>query len=93
VVGFAHAEHGEEIGAFLEMESIDAELRARLAAAIESMPVAERPKVVLHGKRLIPRTHTGKVQRRKMQPWFAAWSAHRGPLVVAESVEDPPGKK
>ncbi len=75
------------------MESIDAELRARLAAAIESMPVAERPKVVLHGKRLIPRTHTGKVQRRKMQPWFAAWSAHRGPLVVAESVEDPPGKK
>ncbi|HUJ25973.1 MAG TPA: class I adenylate-forming enzyme family protein, partial [Myxococcales bacterium] len=82
VVGFAHREHGEEVGAYLEVESFDEALRSRILAALESMPVAERPKILLHGARPIPRTHTGKVQRRKMQPWFEKWSAHRGPTLV-----------
>jgi len=56
---------------------------AAIVAALEAMPIAERPKVVLFGVQPIPRTHTGKIQRRKMQPWFAAWSAHRGLGVVA----------
>jgi len=88
VLGFPHCEHGEEVGAYLEIESLDEALRARLAAAIEAMPVAERPKVVLHGTHPIPRTHTGKIQRRKMQPWFATWVAHRGLIVIDQLPAD-----
>jgi len=84
VLGFPHREHGEEVGAYLEIDVLDAALRERLAAAIGAMPVAERPKVVLHGPQPIPRTHTGKIQRRKMQPWFARWVTHRGPTVIDE---------
>jgi len=84
VLGFPHSEHGEEVGAYLEIESCDEALRARLAAAIEAMPLPERPKVLLHGTQPIPRTHTGKIQRRKMQPWFASWAEHRGQTVISE---------
>ena len=84
VLGFPHQEHGEEVGAYLVIASFDEGLRARLSAAIEAMPVAERPKVLLHGAHPIPRTHTGKIQRRKMRPWFAAWIAHRGVTVIDE---------
>ncbi len=83
VLGFPHRDHGEEIGAYIEMESLDEALRARLEAALEAMPIAERPKVLLHGAQAIPRTHTGKVQRRRMQPWFAPYSMHRGLGVIA----------
>jgi long-chain acyl-CoA synthetase len=82
VLGFPHGEHGEEVGAYVETPALDEPLRARLAAAIDAMPVPERPKVILHGLQPIPRTHTGKIQRRKMQPWFAQFAAHRGPAVV-----------
>jgi long-chain acyl-CoA synthetase len=84
VLGFPHQEHGEEVGAYLEIEACDEALKARLAAAIEAMPPAERPKVVLHGRHPIPRTHTGKIQRRKMQPWFARWAQHHGQTVIGE---------
>lgn len=90
VLGFPHREHGEEVGAYLETASLDEALRARLSAAIEAMPVAERPKVLLHGVHPIPRTHTGKIQRRKMRPWFAAWIAHRGRTVIDELPADRP---
>ncbi len=60
---------------------MDAAAQAALAAVLDAMPLPERPKVVLFGARPIPRTHTGKVQRRKMQSWFAAWSGHRGASV------------
>jgi len=86
VLGFPHRDHGEEIGAYLEMEALDEALRARLEAALESMPIAERPKVVLHGAQAIPRTHTGKVQRRRIQPLFAAYATHRGLGVIAQAV-------
>ncbi len=82
VIGFAHREHGEEVGAYLERETVDDSLRERLAAAIQRLPVAERPKVILYGADPIPRTHTGKVQRRKMEPWFGAYAGHRGAIVV-----------
>jgi acyl-CoA synthetase (AMP-forming)/AMP-acid ligase II len=81
VLGFPHAEHGEEVGAYVEVASMDAAAQAALAAVLDAMPLPERPKVVLFGARPIPRTHTGKVQRRKMQSWFAAWSGHRGASV------------
>ena len=82
VLGFAHQAHGEEVGAYVEIDALDDALRARLTSAIQAMPLAERPKVVLHGQQPIPRTHTGKIQRRKMQPWFDAWVGHRGAVVI-----------
>ena len=84
VLGFPHAAHGEEVGAYIETEELDDALRERLSAAIGAMPVAERPKIVLHGTEPIPRTHTGKIQRRKMQPWFAPWATHGGAMVFAQ---------
>jgi long-chain acyl-CoA synthetase len=70
VLGFPSADHGEEVGAYLETDALGEPLRARLLAAIAEMPLAERPKLVLHGSRSIARTHTGKVQRGKMTSWF-----------------------
>jgi long-chain acyl-CoA synthetase len=82
VLGFPHNEHGEEVGAYIEGAAPDETLRAKLTEAILSMPVTERPKVVLVGAHPAPRTHTGKIQRRKMQGWFAEWVAHRGAIVI-----------
>lgn len=83
VLGFPHEGHGEEVGAYVETDAVDDALRARLLSAVQVLPVPERPKVILHGAEPIPRTHTGKVQRRRMQPWFAAWRHHKGAVVVA----------
>jgi len=83
IVGYPHDEHGEEIGGYLHMPALDAGLKKRIEDAVRSLPVAEQPKVILHGAEPIPRTHTGKVQRRKMQQWFQPWSDKRGPLVLA----------
>jgi long-chain acyl-CoA synthetase len=90
VLGFLHHEHGEEVGAYLEIAELDPQLRERLVRVIETLPVPERPKVVLHGTEPVPRTHTGKIQRRKMEPWFARWSGHRGQAVITP-LEDEPG--
>jgi long-chain acyl-CoA synthetase len=89
VLGFLHHEHGEEVGAYLAVEQFDDGLRERLVRAIETLPVAERPKVILHGATPIPRTHTGKIQRRKMGPWFARWSSHRGWTVITPLEDEP----
>src|SRR5262249_42622879 len=77
VLGFPHAVHGEEVGAYVE--DAGAEVRVRLAAALDAMSGEQRPKVVLFGTQPIPRTHTGKVQRRKLLPLFEAHVACRGP--------------
>jgi long-chain acyl-CoA synthetase len=82
VLGFPHAMHGEEVGAYVETDAWGEALQARLASALETLPVPERPKVVLYGARPIPRTHTGKIQRRHMQPWFARWASHAGASVT-----------
>lgn len=87
VLGFPHDEHGEEVGAYVELEEIDDVLRSALVAALGAMPPPERPKVVLYGAAPIPRTHTGKVQRRKLQPLFAGWSKHRGAAVIERARE------
>ena len=89
VLGFPHPEHGEEVGAYVELDLLDDAVRARLLAAIEAMPQPERPKVVLFGDAAIQRTHTGKIQRRKMQAWFAGYARHRGAIVVARVVPHP----
>jgi len=82
IVGFPHQGQGEEIGAYLEANELPDDLRRRLAEAIEALPVDQRPKVLLHGAAAIPRTHTGKIQRRKLLGLFASFNECRGPLVV-----------
>jgi long-chain acyl-CoA synthetase len=83
VLGGPHAIMGEEVVAYIEHDAFDAALEAKLRAAIAELTTIERPKVVLHGPQAIPRTHTGKVQRRKLVPWFEAYARHTGPLHIA----------
>jgi hypothetical protein len=46
------------------------------------MPLDQRPKVILFGAAPIPRTHTGKIQRRKLHPLFAGYVQSRGALRI-----------
>ena len=85
VVGFPHRVHGEEIGAYLETAELSAELHDRLKQGIEGMPADLRPKVVLHGAAAVPRTHTGKVQRRKLVGLFERYDECRGALQLKPS--------
>jgi long-chain acyl-CoA synthetase len=82
VLGFPHEAHGEEIGCYVESEAIDDELRGRLIAAVGALAISLRPKVILHGSNPIPRTHTGKIQRRKLHAAFAPFQTHRGALRI-----------
>jgi len=84
VLGFPHRDHGEEVGAYVEVAAMDVQLQTALTVALEALPLAERPKVVLFGARPVPRTHTGKIQRRRMLAWFSTWSDHRGAIIVRE---------
>jgi len=84
VVGFTHALHGEEIGAYIESQAeggdaVDGEAVQRLLSCADALPDSLRPKVVLCGARPIPRTHTGKVQRRRLRPLFAGHDRCSGP--------------
>jgi len=45
--------------------------------------------VVLHGAAPIPRTHTGKIQRRKLHPTFAAYRDCRGALKIERAPDSP----
>ena len=85
VIGFVHTLHGEEIGAYLEQPELAEELKARLARAVAAMPVDSRPKVILYGNATIPRTHTGKIQRRKLLQLFEPYRDCRGALVIARA--------
>ena len=82
VVGFPHRVHGEEIGAYYEVADLSADLKDRLQQAIEGMPADLRPKVVLYGHAPVPRTHTGKVQRRKLVGLFERYDECRGALQI-----------
>ncbi|HVV48461.1 MAG TPA: class I adenylate-forming enzyme family protein [Polyangia bacterium] len=81
-LGFPHDLHGEEIGLYLESEALGDDLRARLAKVVGEMPLDARPKVILHGGAPIPRTHTGKIQRRKLHAAFAPYRDCRGALRI-----------
>ncbi|HZL19416.1 MAG TPA: class I adenylate-forming enzyme family protein [Polyangia bacterium] len=83
VLGFPHQVHGEEIGVYLEGEDLPDDLAARLTKVTGDMPADARPKVILHGAAPIPRTHTGKIQRRKLHATFAPFSNCRGALKIA----------
>jgi len=79
VVGYTHAVHGEEIGAYVEAPDGDGTLASRLARLAQQLPNALRPKVVLWGALAIPKTHTGKVQRARLKALFASYEAYSGP--------------
>jgi hypothetical protein len=53
------------------------------------MPADLRPKVVLHGAAAVPRTHTGKVQRRKLVGLFERYDECRGALQIRASQPAP----
>jgi long-chain acyl-CoA synthetase len=81
-LGFPHELHGEEVGLYLEGAELDDDLRARLADVLAGLPPDARPKVVLYGAAPIPRTHTGKIQRRKLHAAFAPFRDCRGALRI-----------
>ena len=74
--------HGEEVGAYLESEELGDDLRARLTKVVGGMPLDARPKIILFGAAPIPRTHTGKIQRRKLHAAFAPFRDCRGALRI-----------
>lgn len=82
VLGFPHQAQGEEIGAYIESPALEDAVRRGLTAALDALSLDLRPKVVLHGAAPIPRTHTGKIQRRKLLPLFARFADCRGPVVI-----------
>jgi long-chain acyl-CoA synthetase len=72
-VGFENDYYGEEVGAYIVPDG-DAPLDADaiLAHARARLTFEKSPKVVIFGTE-IPVTTTGKYQRLKLQPLFAAW--------------------
>ena len=85
-LGFPHDVHGEEIGLYIESEELGDQLRARLIKVVGEMPLDARPKIVLHGATPIPRTHTGKIQRRKLHAVFGPFRSSRGALRIERVV-------
>ena len=85
-LGFPHDVHGEEIGLYIESEELGDELRARLTKVVGEMPLDARPKIILSGTTPIPRTHTGKIQRRKLHAAFAPFRSSRGALRIERAV-------
>ena len=85
-LGFPHDVHGEEIGLYIENEELGDELRARLTKVVGEMPLDARPKIILYGTTPIPRTHTGKIQRRKLHAAFAPFRSSRGALRIERAV-------
>lgn len=72
-VGFENQWYGEEVGAFVMREPDSAIDEATiLAACREELPFSKSPKVVVFGDEL-PVTSTGKYQRGRLRPHFAAW--------------------
>jgi long-chain acyl-CoA synthetase len=85
-LGFPHDLHGEEIGLYIDHEELAEDLRARLTKVVGEMPLDARPKIVLYGATPIPRTHTGKIQRRKLHAVFAPFGNCRGALRIERVV-------
>ncbi len=80
VLGFFHKSFGEEIGMYVDTTTLGATDLEELKVVLEKIQLERRPKVVMTGTTAIPRTHTGKVQRRKLLPLFSGFSEMRGPV-------------
>jgi long-chain acyl-CoA synthetase len=72
-VGFDNKWYGEEVGAYVVPEpGATVTPEAVLAACRARLPAFKCPKVVVLGTE-VPVTSTGKYQRGKLKPLFAAW--------------------
>lgn len=72
-VGFENDFYGEEVGAYVQLESDSTLSEAEiLAACRKELPYAKCPKVVVLGE-TFPVTSTGKYQRIKLKPLFVEW--------------------
>lgn len=72
-VGFENNFYGEEIGAYVQLEPDSKVSEADiLRACREHLSFAKCPKVVVFGD-TFPVTSTGKYQRNRLKPLFAAW--------------------
>ncbi len=72
-VGFDNAIYGEEIGAYVVLESGAMLTNHEIIAACRlELPYSKCPKVVVFGTEF-PVTSTGKYQRNKLKPLFAEW--------------------
>ncbi len=72
-VGFQNVYYGEEVGAYVVLETgAKLDELAIIANCRERMPFEKSPKVVVFGSE-IPVTSTGKYQRLKLQDRFAEW--------------------
>lgn len=74
-VGFENDWYGEEVGAYVQREpGSDVDESTILAACRALLPFSKSPKVIVFGDDL-PVTSTGKYQRGRLRPLFAAWKA------------------
>ncbi len=72
-VGFENSWYGEEVGAYVMLQpDVSLDEASILAACREKLPFSKSPKRVLFGSE-IPVTSTGKYQRGRLRPLFAAW--------------------
>jgi long-chain acyl-CoA synthetase len=85
VLGFPHALQGEEIGAYVETPALGDAAATRILEGLERLPASARPKIILCGASPIPRTHTGKIQRRKLQALFANFKECSGPMRLVQA--------
>lgn len=76
-VGFENDFYGEEIGAYVQLQP-GATLTEEdiLQACRQKLPFAKSPKVVVFGD-TFPVTSTGKYQRNRLKPLFAAWKSRQ----------------
>jgi long-chain acyl-CoA synthetase len=76
-VGFENDWYGEEVGAYIVLQDGSSVTEEDiLARCRKHLPFAKSPKVVVFGAE-VPVTSTGKYQRGKCEPLFAAWKEHQ----------------
>lgn len=83
-LGYPHHAYGEEVGLVVELADLEP-FRDRLAKAVAALPVRTRPKVILWGADVVPRTHSGKTKRRMLVPHFEQYG-RRGDAGVWERI-------
>jgi acyl-coenzyme A synthetase/AMP-(fatty) acid ligase len=76
--------HGEEVGAYFETDVLSEKIREKLEQVVRELPLESRPKVILISSQPIPRTHTGKIQRRKLQRIFSEYANAKGSLAIIQ---------
>jgi acyl-CoA synthetase (AMP-forming)/AMP-acid ligase II len=87
VLGFPHQLYGEEVGAYIELETLSDSVREKLVKTLEKISPDSRPKIVLFSSSPIPRTHTGKIQRRKLLHFFTGFKNKQGAIKILSSQE------